>query len=428
MRPRFAVLGCVLTALAAAAVPSVVGAAPKHNTGLTINATPNPILAGESVLIYGQLNGSQVAGQTIWLYQHVADSTRGFTRIARTTTDSHGFYEFTRPEGEVVTNRIWFAREAGKQGVHSRTTYERVAALVSLKASSTTADTTHPVVFSGHVTPDHTGERVLLQEQSGSGDEWTTLKSARLGPDSNYEIAYTWRVPGERDVRVLFPGDDENIRGVSDPVTVTIEQTQVPGFTINSSNPIVDYGKAVTVSGVLEKPGSSKAEHTVVQLWGRNAYQDQFTVLADTMTRSDGSYSFTQMPSSNTVYQVRTAFAPSRHTAVLFEGVRDVVTMTATSDTSEVGQTVTFQGTVTPDKAGHPIYLQRLGEDGEWHTVDVGSVAFNSTFQFVSRFGDAGVFTFRARITSDKANIGSESPPVRITVTPAPVSALPPAS
>ncbi len=68
---------------------------------------------------------------------------------------------------------------------------------------------------------------------------------------------------------------------------------------------------------------------------------------------------------------MRTTFAPRRHTAVLFEGVQDVVTMTSSSPTSTVGGHVTFTGSVSPDKAGHVIYLQKLGKDGDWHTVEV---------------------------------------------------------
>ena len=49
------------------------------------NATPNPILAGEGVTIYGQLNRAPVGGQTIVLYHHIAGSGRGYTPVSHTT-------------------------------------------------------------------------------------------------------------------------------------------------------------------------------------------------------------------------------------------------------------------------------------------------------------------------------------------------------
>src|ERR1700722_12431510 len=165
MRPRIVVLASLLTALTVAAAPSVASAAPHHNRGLTINATPNPILAGDGVLIYGQLSTPPVGSQTIVLYHHISGSHAGYTRIGSTTTDATGFYEFTRAEGVVLTNRSWFAREGAIHGVHSRTVHERVAALVSLTANESTADTSQPIVFTGHVTPNHPFGRVLLQQQ-----------------------------------------------------------------------------------------------------------------------------------------------------------------------------------------------------------------------------------------------------------------------
>lgn len=426
---RLAVLASVLTTLAGVGVPGLVSAAPRHNHGLTINATPDPILAGEGVTIYGQLNETPVASQTIVLYHHIAGSGSGYTPVSRTTTDSNGFYEFTRAEGVVMTNRNWFVREAGKPRVHSRTIRERVAALVSLSASATSADTNHAIVFSGHVTPNHASEHVLLQEQTGSGDDWRTLDRGSLGPDSNYAISYRWRVPGERDVRVVFPGDDRNIRGESDPAEVTIQQTQAPRFSINTSAPIINYGQSATISGVLDVPGTTTPEpDTAVKLCGQTAGQSRFVCNSATMTKADGSYSFTVAPTENELYQARTSLPPRRHSAVLIEGVRDVVTMTASSTSSTVGGQVTFTGTVTPDKAGHAIYLQRLGTDGDWHTVEVGHLNTGSTFQFSWTFGTAGTKQFRARITSDRRNVGGASPPVTITVAPAPASSLPPGS
>ena len=59
MRLRLAVLATVVTTLAAVAVPSIAGAAPGHNRGLTINAIPHPIDAGEAVLIYGRLKSGR---------------------------------------------------------------------------------------------------------------------------------------------------------------------------------------------------------------------------------------------------------------------------------------------------------------------------------------------------------------------------------
>jgi hypothetical protein len=426
MRLRFAVLALLASALVAAVVPAVSSAAPEHNRGLTIHVTPNPILAGEGVLIYGQLNGGTVAGQRIVLYHHVAGSHMGFTQIGLTTTDSHGFYEFTRAEGVVETNRSWFVREGSVHGIHSRTIHERVAALVSIVPDKTSSDTKQPVVFTGHVDPDHAGERVVLQQETGNGAAWHNLKAGVLRPGSNYAITYRWRIPGDHTVRVLFRGDHRNTAGTSDTATISIQQAQIPDFTINTTDPIIAYGQSATISGVLYMKGTTTPDPNVpVTLCGRATTDTQFTCDTAGMTGSDGSYSFNVAPPRNEVYLVETTLAPHRHTAPLFEGVQDLVTLNAASTNVTAGQSITLTGTVTPDKAGDAVFLQRLGADGDWHTVAIGTVSAQSTFQFVRVPGNADTKTFRARVPGDPSNVGGTSPSVNVTVTLPPVASLP---
>ena len=176
MRVPFATACCALAVIACAAAPNA-GAAPIHDRGLSIQATPRRIIAGEAVLIYGRLRGPGNAGQTIRLYHRIAPAPY-FSLIGVTKTNADGQYEFARAEGIVLSNRSWFVRGPGL--THSRTVRERVAALVSLGASTTGGLTRHAITFSGHVTPDHTGGVVLLQQQLGSGDDWRTIGRARI--------------------------------------------------------------------------------------------------------------------------------------------------------------------------------------------------------------------------------------------------------
>jgi hypothetical protein len=427
MRLRLSMLAAALVALACAAVPSGASAAPHHNRGLTIHAVPRNIIAGEAVLIYGRLQGPDHANQTIRLY-HRINPKPTFSLIGTTKTDSQGEYEFTRSEGVVMTNRSWFVR--GPAGTHSRTVHEKVAALVSLGTSPNPANglTRHPIIFSGHVTPNHAGSVVVLQAEKGSSNNWTTLKRGRIGPNSNYQISYAWRTPGERDVRVLFRGDDRNTAGVSDPVTVLIQQAEHADFTIQTSDPVVPNGSPYTISGTLFKAGTGTPEpSTSVSLFARQPGQVKYHEVQSTTTHLDGTYAFPNLTSTtNELYQVRTTFPPKRDSsAVLFEGVQDVVHMTASSQTSTVGGHITFTGDVSPDKAGHVIYLEKLGSDGDWHIVEVRFVNSSSTFKFGWTFGTAGAKEFRARITGGPVNVGAASAPVTVDVTLPPLTSLP---
>lgn len=424
MRLRFTLLTCALIAGAGAVIPAAAGAAPVRNRGLTIHAAPNPIIAGEAVLIYGRLQGPDHAGQVIRLYHRINPSPR-FTLISTGRTNAAGQYEFVRAENIVESNRNWFVRGPGL--THSRTVHERVAALVTLAASSSSGLTRHPLVFSGHITPGHPGATVALQQQNASGNGWRTLARGRLDAGSDYNISYAWRVPGAENVRVRFAGDARNTAAVSDPTSVVIQQTEVPAFTITTSDPIVANDQPVTISGVLDQPGTTNPEPaTSVSLFERQPGPTVFREVTTATTGGNGGYSFAGLASTtNELYQVRTTFAPRRHSAVLFEGVQDVVSLQASAQVSTVGGHITFSGAVSPDKAGHEIDLQKLGRDHSWHTVEVRFVSPASTFRFGWTFGTAGTKEFRARITGGDVNVGGASAPVAVDVTQPALGALP---
>jgi hypothetical protein len=208
---------------------------------------------------------------------------------------------------------------------------------------------------------------------------------------------------------------------------VVIEQAEVPSFTINTSDPIDTDNSPARISGTLYAPGSTTTPEpaTAVELFGHEPDGGPYRELQATTTDPSGGYRFTVQSTTKELYEVRTVIPPRRATAQLFEGVQDAVSMTASSTSSPVGGHITFSGTVSPDKAGHVLYLQKLGADGDWHTVEVGQVNGSSTYSFGWSFGSAGAKQFRARITGGPANIGGASPAVTVDVVPAAVSTLP---
>ncbi len=285
MRLRITVLAAAIAVLALGAVPGIAGAAPQHNRGLTIHAVPGHILAGDAVLIHGRLQGPGHANRQVRLYHRINPNAR-FSLIGITRTNIFGEYEFTRAEGVVLSNRSWFVR--GPSFSHSRTVHERVAALVTLAASSTNGLTRHAIAFSGHLTPNHRGSVVWLQQQNASGNGWHNLGRTVVGPGSNYQISHAWRVPGAYEVRALFRGDRRNTAAPSDPVQVLVQQTEVPDFTVQTSDPIVANQQPVTISGTLFEPGSTTTgePNTSVSLFERVPQTKPFREVTTTTTSS----------------------------------------------------------------------------------------------------------------------------------------------
>jgi hypothetical protein len=430
VRPRFTLLAVFAAAIAlTSALPTQALAKhhrhgpPVHNRGLTIAAAPNPISTGDPVLVYGRLDGPDNGGQQITLWHNIADVPGGFTPVTHATTDTNGFWSIPRADGVVTTNRAWFAT-AG-QGVHSRTILERVHATVTLDQPADPLVTRQPVTLTGTVAPNHAGDRVILQRQDGAnGDRWRTIDATHLDSGSHYTIVHRFLRPGDRTLRVVFRGDRRNFRGESTPISITVQQEQIDGFTIASSIPSADFGQTVTLSGTF----SGAAAGTSVTLFARGELTPprRFSAMATSTTDASGNYAFPQAPARNTVYQVRVTSDPRHRTAPLFQGVHSVVAIAASASTASVGDQVTFTGTVQPSKVGHVIVLQRLGDDGIWRDVEVGRVGDSSTYSLGHVLEIAApAQQFRTLVPGGPANQRGISSAVTIAVNPSTASALP---
>ena len=159
--------------------------------------------------------------------------------------------------------------------------------------------------------------------------------------------------------------------GASTPLSYVISQRENPLLTLlatgsgASSDPIL-FAQTVTLHGVLAGGGGQ-----TITLQARSK-QGQFATVATTTANSAGQYSFTQAPQENTAYKV---LGGGRHSAVLFEGVKYVLTAGVSAGTVQAGQTLTFAGTVTPFREGHVVYLERQNANGGgYHVVDLGTL------------------------------------------------------
>jgi hypothetical protein len=379
---------------------------PAQSGALTITAAPNPNTAGDPVVIFG----NAPAGARVVLWHRVNPAPR-FTPVSRTTASATGHYEFTRADGVVTTNRNWFIVVNGRR---SRIVHEKVFALVTLRGpADTNVVTGVPTTFAGTVSPNHAGQRVLLQRQSSAtvGDDWRTIHRGRIAADGSYSIVHRFRVPGDANVRVLFPGDRRNLKSPSNVLSLQIEQRQNPKLTIVASANPIDEGQSVTLTGVV----AGVTAPTTVTLLARTA-RAGFAPVAVTTTDASGNYSFTQTPVLNSFYRTQ---ALGLHSAVLFEGVKDVVTAAVDQTTVEAGQTLTFTGSVSPDKTGHVIFLQRQNASGDdWHNVEMARVGPGSTFTIQRRVTVPGTKVFRVLIPGGPENQRGASAPITVTVTP----------
>jgi hypothetical protein len=396
---------------------------PTGTCNVNINAAPGVLEAGETVSVFGRLNcvrRAAAANRTVTLLQRTATAP-GFKVLATTTTDRHGFYLLTTPA--VSQNSVFKVRANGAaSGQRGVKVFARVTFAGPAEGTQLFTGVANKVTFTGTVSPADAGAVVVLQRQNAvSGNEWHRIQRGIVGPTGSYSITHTFVVPGDANIRVLVRSHGLNIPSPSDLLTYEISQAQNPQLTITATPDPISYGQSVAISGTLA--GASAG--TPVTLFAHTARQDGFAAVAEVKTVSGGGYAFpAQAPVESTFYQVR---GGGQSSAVLYEGVKDVLTVTVSGNSIPAGQPLTFKGAVSPDHTGHVIYLQQQNHaDGGFHTVEVATVGSGSEYSIVHAVYEPGTQVFRVKIPGGPDDEGAASPPITVVVTVVPAASLTP--
>ena len=212
---------------------------------------------------------------------------------------------------------------------------------------------------------------------------------------------------GEVNIRVLLAPTAANIASPSDSLEYVIEQTQNPALTLQAASYVIAEGATGALSGV-DGAGPGR----LLTLYGHVADQ-RWAPVATTLSGTGGVYSFSVSPVFNTFYRVVPAGSPlsvtrgaATDSAAPFLGVRDALTTSVSQTTVEQGQPVTFSGTVSPNKTGQRIVLQRRNAAGTaWHTLAVGRRA-NSSYSLSWAFYQLGSEVVRVRIPEARRTWG----------------------
>ncbi len=440
---RLVLLAAAASALAVA--PAVAQARPNGGVHAHVHANrpcrihievpSTPIAFGEKTAILGHVscaNAEQEKGQLVTMYEQAAKSP-GFTQVGTATSETGGAFQVTPPPFE--TNSVLYATAEGAQSSHRRV---RVATQVTPTAPTPPEGTelftgagrhgSHRVTFAGTVPAVDAGAHLALQRENATADEeWRAIQFGTVGPEGKYVIEHNFVLPGDANIRVVVHPTGVNAPAASTPFSYEISQTERPSFTLEAppkSDPL-SFGESVKLKGVI---AGAKTGTPVTLL--AHAKQAPFASVAETHTTNGGEYEFEQKPSASTFYRASAAGANS---AILFEGVKYILTSTPPSGPAQVGQLLKFSGTVLPALSGHVVYLERenslrLG----WHVVDVGTVGTPAhtgeaaPFSIVHAFYAQGTFRLRLKIPGDPTNQGAAGTPFELTVGPAPASALAP--
>lgn len=428
------------SAIAAAAVlltlaPAFASAAGRHHLRprpskpssgcrVTLAVAPRLLSTGGKVTATGRLACAiPTEGQTVTLYQSSV-TTPGYSADGTATTEKNGLYKI-ETSTPLTANSRFYALADGAQSAYRSV---KVLAQVELKGPAEDLQllaglrTGHRnmVMFRGAVSPGDGGALVVLQRQDAlTGNEWHRIGSAHVLATSasspgTFSIAHQFVVPGDADIRVLLHSQHRNTPSPSNILTYEISQAQNPSLTIKSSADPITFGRPVTFSGTL-----AAGPNAPVTLLARTVHQHGFAPVAQAKTNEQGAYEFpVQSPIDSTLYEVH---GNGRSSAVLYEGVRDVLTAAVSPGTSvQVGQTLTFLGAVTPESTGHVVYLEQQDASGPgFHVVEVSTITSGSLYSIEHTVYEAATSIFRVRIPGDPQNGGAVSQPFTIQVAPA---------
>ena len=404
MRVRVTVLVAALMACACAVTPSIAAAhGPVRDRALTIHNSPQSIVAGDPVLIYGRLLGRESANQRIVLWHRI--NPRGRVHDHRPHPDRQlGSLRVHPPERNRADQPQLVRDRPGAQSFADRPR----AGLGRGDADRRAPPRRPPVTRSrspARCPPGTPDRRSSSQAQRGDSNNWNTIKTARLDASSSYSIPVAWRFPGPaqrpRGVPRRPPQHARDLGGQQR----RRRADRGAGLHDPSSNPIVPNQTPVTISGTLLASVGRRSASPASASRCTPASRASTTGLRRRPRR--------RVPTAPTASRCRarptscTRPGPRlprcAHSAVVFQGVQDVVSITSSATAAVVGQPVTFSGNVSPGKPGDAVYLERLGKDGNWHIVESSTLDQASDYSIGWTFGTPGAKQVRVQVLGDPA-------------------------
>jgi hypothetical protein len=393
---------------------------------LSVEATSPRISSGETVTVFGALRcpgGAAAADRAVTVYQRAGGET-GSTEAGTTTTEADGSYKLTPAAFD--SNTIFYVRSPG---AHSARTVVKVAPKVTFegpvagtqlltRGDHLPARAHNRMTFTGTVSPADPGALIALQrEYAASGEQWRPIAFGRVGLDGRYSITHGFTSPGMASFRVVVHPTGPNLAAASQPLSYEIAQAQNPKLTIQATADPISYGQAVKITGV-----AAGGEQQVTLL--ARAAGGTFVALAKQITGTGGTYDFEQSPLQSISYRVSDASTTSTQ---LFEGVKYALVTAPGPETAQLGQQLTFSGTLAPAHSGQAVLLERESPSGiNFNIIEAATVGAGSSYSIAYTFYHACNCVMRIRVPASGENQASTSEQFSIQVLPALAGGLSP--
>jgi hypothetical protein len=198
-------------ALTSASAPVTYELLRGRHRGVTIQASANPLVYGQSVTITGTVPGA--ADQTVTLLGETAAHT--FTALDETTATGNE-YSFT--ESPLASTRYRVRTAVAGSGVLSESV--SYALVQDPPAASVTVGT--PLSFTGTLLPAHEGQPVDLESQDTAGPGYHVIAVGSESSAASFSIEHAFSSVGTEHLRITVPAGTELQSVSGEPFTLEV--------------------------------------------------------------------------------------------------------------------------------------------------------------------------------------------------------------
>lgn len=184
-----------------------------QNPQLTIQASANPVLAGQTVTVSGVAAGA--AGQTVTLLARTQGGA--YAPVATSTTEEGGTYTFA---AQAPQQNTYY--EVSDSATHSVALLVGVKYALTLDEPPSSVATGEALSISGSVAPARAGAPVYLERAGPSGLDFHQIASSTVAADGTFALSHTFESAATPQLRVRVAGSMLNLGSASPPFTVTV--------------------------------------------------------------------------------------------------------------------------------------------------------------------------------------------------------------
>lgn len=227
----YAAIGASIFAIPATALAAKPSQS-HSNSRIQTRAERRHIAYGQEVVFTGHAPSSET-GQPLTL-QFLSAGDRQWRQVASGTVGGNGSFQLAASPARSGWLRAAVASSpasgsammllagaaTSSSGSSSRPAWVQVAAAIRVRPRSVNQLGARTVEFRGQLLPGVSGRRVLLQ--GGRFGRWTTLATARTGPQGMFALRYQPTQATQERLRVRFAGDQNNGAAASRAGSLTV--------------------------------------------------------------------------------------------------------------------------------------------------------------------------------------------------------------